>query len=44
MDKSSNKSKFLMYVDDTTMYFNLKDFPKEGREASVNAELEKVNT
>ena len=24
---SSNKFKFLMYADDTTIYFNLKDFP-----------------
>ena len=30
---SSNKFKFLMYADDTTIYFNLEDFPIENREA-----------
>ena len=30
--KSSNKFKFLMYADDTTIYFNLEDFPLEDRE------------
>ena len=28
---SSNKFKFLMYADDTTIYFNLDDFPIENR-------------
>ena len=41
--KSSNKFKFLMYVDDTTIYFNLEDFPLEDREVLINDELEKVN-
>ena len=40
---SSNKFKFLMYADDTTMYFNLEDFPIENREVLINNELEKVN-
>ena len=40
---SSNKFKFLMYADDTTIYFNLKDFPIENREVLINNELEKVN-
>ena len=40
---SSNKFKFLMYADDTTIYFNLEDFPIENREVFINDELEKVN-
>ena len=40
---SSNKFKFLMYADDTTIYFNLEDFPIENREVLINDELEKVN-
>ena len=40
---SSNTFKFLMYADDTTIYFNLEDFPIENREVLINDELEKVN-
>ena len=40
---SSNKFKFLMYADDTTIYFNLEDFPIENRKVLINNELEKVN-
>ena len=40
---SSNKFQFLMYEDDTTIYFNLDEFPRENREIAVNNELEKVN-
>ena len=40
---SSNKFNFLMYADDTTIYFNLEDFPIENREVLINDELEKVN-
>ena len=40
---SSNKFKFLMYADDTTIYFNLEDFPLEDREVLINDEIEKVN-
>ena len=40
---SCNKFKFLMYADDTTIYFNLEDFPIENREVLINNELEKVN-
>ena len=32
-----------MYADDTTIYFNLEDFPIENREVLINDELEKVN-
>ena len=40
---SSNKFSFLMYVDDTTIYFNLEDFPAIHREHEINKELEKLN-
>ena len=40
---SINKFRFLMYADDTTIYFNLDDFPTENRELLINDELEKVN-
>ncbi len=39
----SNKFKYLMYADDTTLYFNMEDFPKTDRVESVNNELNKVN-
>ena len=32
-----------MYADDTSIYFNLEDFPLEDREVLINDELEKVN-
>ena len=35
---------FLMYADDTTLYFNIEDFPLQSREADINNELKKVNT
>ena len=41
---SSTKFRFLMYADDTTIYFNLDDFPLVNREIEINCELEKVNT
>ena len=41
---ASDKLKFLMYADDTTIYFNLEDFDSRNTEADINAELEKVNT
>ena len=41
---SSTKFRFLMYADDTTIYFNLDDFPPVNREIEINCELEKVNT
>ena len=40
---SSDNFQFLMYADDTTIYFNLDEFPRENREIAVNNELEKVN-
>ena len=32
-----------MYADDTTLYFNLEDFPVINKEAAINSELNKVN-
>ena len=32
-----------MYADDTTIYFNLEDFPVLNREQEINKELEKLN-
>ena len=40
---ASNKLKFLMYADDTTIYFNLEDFDQNCLETDINNELEKVN-
>ena len=41
--KSSSKLSFLMYADDTTIYFNLEDFPALNREQEINNQLEKLN-
>ena len=41
--KSSNKFSFLMYADDTTIYFDLEDFNALNRRTEINNELEKVN-
>ena len=35
---------FLRYADDTTIYFNLEDFPLYNRHIEINTELDKVNT
>ena len=40
---TSNKLKFLMYADDTTIYFNLEDFDQNCLDTDINNELEKVN-
>ena len=37
----SNKLIFLMYADDTTIYFNLEDFDQNCIETNINNELEK---
>ena len=41
---SSSKLSFLMYADDTTIYFSLEDFSSLNREYEINRELENVNT
>ena len=38
----SNKLKFIMYADDTTIYFNLEDFDPYNFERDINNELEKI--
>ena len=39
----SDRPNFLMYADDTTIYFNLEDFDHLTKETDINRELEKVN-
>ena len=41
---SSKMLSFLMYADDTSIYFNLEDFPVNNRHIEINRELHKVNT
>ena len=43
LKKSSKKLRFLMYADDTTIYFNLEDFHSNNFEMEINAELQKVS-
>ena len=38
----SNKLKFSMYADDTTIYINLEDFDLYNLERDINKELEKI--
>ena len=40
---SSIKFSFLMYADDTTIDFNLEDFPAINKEQEISRELEKLN-
>ena len=40
---SSRKFSFLMHADDTTIYFNLENFPAINREQEINREPEKFN-
>ena len=39
----TDKLKFIMYADDTTIYFNLEDFDPATIERDINSELEKIN-
>ena len=39
----TEKSKCIMYADDTTIYFNLEDFDPATIERDINSELEKIN-
>ena len=39
----SNKINFLMYADDTTIYFNLENFSRDDVVSCVSIELNKVN-
>ena len=44
LKNASNKCKFLMYADGTTINFNIEDFDTNNLEAEINKELEQVNT
>ena len=44
LKNASNKCKFFMYADDTTIYFNIEDFDANDFEAEIIKELEQVNT
>ena len=35
---------FLMYANNTIIYYSLKDFPIHNRHIEINRELDKVNT
>ena len=35
--------RFLMYADNTTIYFNLEDFTHLNLEIEINDEIEKIN-
>ena len=41
--KSTNKFKYLMYADDTTLYFNLEEFISETMDDDINSCLDKIN-
>ena len=40
--RTCNKCKFIMYADDTTIYFNLEDFDPDTISTEINNELEKI--
>ena len=40
--RTSNKCKFIMYADDTTIYFNLEDFDPDNVSNEINNKLEKI--
>ena len=40
----SSKLRFLMYADDTTIYFNLEHFTQQNLNKEINCEIEKFNT
>ena len=39
-----NKLNFIIYADDTTIYFDLEDFAKDNMEHQINDELKLINT
>ena len=41
--KASIKFKYIMYADDTTLYFNLEDFNEQDKESAINNELQKIH-
>ena len=40
---ASHKFMYVMYADDTTISFNLEDFPLINKEEAINRELDKLN-
>ena len=41
--KSTNKFKYLMYADDTTLYFNLEDLNSETMNDDINSCFDEIN-
>ena len=41
---ANDKLNFLMYADDTTIYFNIENFGQQNTEVEINTELERVHT
>ena len=40
---SSDRFSYIMYADDTTIYFNLEDFKENDKSLAINNELNKIN-
>ena len=40
---ASSKFNYMMYADDTTLYFNLEDFDYRNLDSEINLEIEKNN-
>ena len=40
---ASSKFNYMMYADDTTLYFNLEDFECRNLDNEINSEIEKIN-
>ena len=40
----NSKLRFLMYADDTTIYFNFENFTQQNLNKEINCEIEKINT
>ena len=38
-----SKLNYMMYADDTTLYFNLEDFDCQNLDNEINLEIEKIN-
>ena len=43
MSMASSKFNYMMYADDTTLYFNLEDFDCRNLDNEINSEIEKIN-
>lgn len=41
--KATDNFNYLMYADDTTLYFNLENFHSANREEAINSELDRIN-